>query len=228
MPAARTQGNTRISDFSLRSLALAIWSDADIRPLLNSLAKKKKSCGRVPPNRYPHRNGVHIALNDKKFGDFFTAFLPMSNWSNNDRLCFFFCLIDCMCADFYVFVCLLVWSFLFLLYSYSSLPCIIKRHILYLSWIDNWNENIKKRSLLVLHYCTSVSQMWLKKTMTISAVIAELQPEFEFVIHNSDMPIPVAVRSKVWVCRLLTTRIIGSNPNRDMDVRLLCLYVFWG
>jgi hypothetical protein len=78
----------------------------------------------------------------------------------------------------------------------------------------------------VLRYCTSSSLKWLQKTMMISAVIAELQLEFEFVTHNSDMPIPVAVRSKAWVNGHLTTGIMGSNSNRGMDFRLLRLYVF--
>ena len=31
-------------------------------------------------------------------------------------------------------------------------------------------------------------------------------------------PIPVAMRSKVWVCGRLFTRIVGSNPTWGMDV----------
>ena len=34
-------------------------------------------------------------------------------------------------------------------------------------------------------------------------------------------PIPVAVRSKVWVCGRSLTRIVGSNPTWGMDVCLL-------
>ena len=32
------------------------------------------------------------------------------------------------------------------------------------------------------------------------------------------MPIPVAVRSKVWVFGRSLTRIVGSNPTTGMDV----------
>jgi hypothetical protein len=37
--------------------------------------------------------------------------------------------------------------------------------------------------------------------------------------------IPVAARSKAWVCGRLVDGIAGSNPARSMDVCLLCLYV---
>jgi hypothetical protein len=36
-----------------------------------------------------------------------------------------------------------------------------------------------------------------------------------------ELPIPVAVRSKTWVCGLSFTGIVGSNPTGDMDVCLL-------
>jgi hypothetical protein len=37
------------------------------------------------------------------------------------------------------------------------------------------------------------------------------------------MPIPVAVRSKAYVCGRLITGIVGSNPAEGMDVSPLCL-----
>ena len=37
------------------------------------------------------------------------------------------------------------------------------------------------------------------------------------------LPIPMAARSKAWVCRRSPAGIAGSNPARDMDVSLLCL-----
>ena len=36
-------------------------------------------------------------------------------------------------------------------------------------------------------------------------------------------PIPVAARSKAWVCIHLIAGIAGSNLAESMDVRLLCL-----
>jgi hypothetical protein len=35
------------------------------------------------------------------------------------------------------------------------------------------------------------------------------------------LPIPVAVRSKTWVCGRSLTRIVRSNPSEGMDVCLL-------
>jgi hypothetical protein len=35
------------------------------------------------------------------------------------------------------------------------------------------------------------------------------------------MPIPVAMRSKAWICGRSLTGIVGSNPAEDMDVCLL-------
>jgi hypothetical protein len=39
------------------------------------------------------------------------------------------------------------------------------------------------------------------------------------------LPIPVAARSKAYVCGHLVTGIAYSNPVRGMDVSILCLYV---
>ena len=36
------------------------------------------------------------------------------------------------------------------------------------------------------------------------------------------LPIPVAERSKAWVCSRSPAEIAGSNPARGMDVCLLC------
>ena len=35
------------------------------------------------------------------------------------------------------------------------------------------------------------------------------------------MPVPVAARSKAWVCGRSPAEIVGSNPTWDMDVCLL-------
>jgi hypothetical protein len=35
-------------------------------------------------------------------------------------------------------------------------------------------------------------------------------------------PIPVDARSKAWVCGRSLSGIVGSNPNGDMDICLLC------
>ena len=37
------------------------------------------------------------------------------------------------------------------------------------------------------------------------------------------MPVPLAVRSKAWVCGRSNAGIAGSNPARIVNVRLLCL-----
>jgi hypothetical protein len=42
--------------------------------------------------------------------------------------------------------------------------------------------------------------------------------------YNYDLPIPVAARSKAWVCGRLVAGIAGSNPARGMDV-CLCVYM---
>jgi hypothetical protein len=41
--------------------------------------------------------------------------------------------------------------------------------------------------------------------------------------HNDNSPIPVAERSKAWICSLSPAGIVGSNPARGMDVCLLCV-----
>ena len=36
-----------------------------------------------------------------------------------------------------------------------------------------------------------------------------------------ELPVPVAARSKAWVCSRSSAEIVGSNPTGGMDVRLL-------
>jgi hypothetical protein len=50
-------------------------------------------------------------------------------------------------------------------------------------------------------------------------------PKEIIVTSNLYKPIPVAARSKAYVCGRLVAGITGSNPARGMDVCLLCLYV---
>ena len=45
-------------------------------------------------------------------------------------------------------------------------------------------------------------------------------PYFRFVFDQL-VPIPVAARSKAWVCGRSPTEIVGSNPTGGMDVCLL-------
>jgi len=147
---------------------------------------------------------------------------PISTWSNNDRSCFF-CLFVCVPLSF-VFVCLfsVYFSYIPLFPGLYSATFYINRELLI-------GTNMEGKGLSsFLQYCTNVTLKWLKKNMIISALITALQPEFEFVVHNSDMLLPVAVRSKTWVWSRLSIGIAGSNPNRGMDIRLLCLYVFCG
>ena len=46
-----------------------------------------------------------------------------------------------------------------------------------------------------------------------------------WVHDNKCLPIPVAVRSKAWVCRRSFAAIAGSNPARGVDVCFLCVCV---
>ena len=41
------------------------------------------------------------------------------------------------------------------------------------------------------------------------------------MLYNADMPVPVAVRSKAWVCGRSPAEIVGSNPTEGVDVCLL-------
>jgi hypothetical protein len=60
-----------------------------------------------------------------------------------------------------------------------------------------------------------------------SGVLSLLRGDL-YLYLNSEMLIPVAVRSKAWVCSRLITRNAGSNPTGGMDVRLLSLHMFYG
>ena len=48
------------------------------------------------------------------------------------------------------------------------------------------------------------------------------EPIFMLIIWPN-MLVPVAVRSKVWVCGRSPPEIVGSNPTGGMDVCLLCV-----
>ena len=37
------------------------------------------------------------------------------------------------------------------------------------------------------------------------------------------LPVPMTTRSKAWVCSHSSAEIVGSNPSRGKDVRLLCV-----
>ena len=39
---------------------------------------------------------------------------------------------------------------------------------------------------------------------------------------NAVVPIPVAARSKAWVCGCLLLGVVGLNPTEDMDVSVVC------
>jgi len=48
------------------------------------------------------------------------------------------------------------------------------------------------------------------------------RPELAFPKHRcKKLPVPVAARSKAYVCGRSPAEIIGSNPTGDMDVCLL-------
>jgi hypothetical protein len=44
------------------------------------------------------------------------------------------------------------------------------------------------------------------------------------IFHYSHVPIPVAARSKAWICGQSLTRIVGSNTAGGMDVCVVLLY----
>ena len=43
------------------------------------------------------------------------------------------------------------------------------------------------------------------------------------IVGSNPTPIPVAVRSKAWVCGRLIVGTAGTNPAEDMVFHLLCL-----
>jgi len=48
---------------------------------------------------------------------------------------------------------------------------------------------------------------------------------FSFKLRNliTEVPVPVAARSKAWVCGRSLAGIVGSNPAGSMDICLLCV-----
>ena len=56
---------------------------------------------------------------------------------------------------------------------------------------------------------TTKAVPWLRR---LAAGLSPRRPGFD------PLPIPVAVRSKAWVCGLSLTGIVGSNPTGGMDV----------
>jgi len=42
--------------------------------------------------------------------------------------------------------------------------------------------------------------------------------------YSTQVPAPMAVRSKSWVCGRTIVGNAGSNPAEGLDVRLLCLW----
>ena len=41
-------------------------------------------------------------------------------------------------------------------------------------------------------------------------------------MHNTCLPVPVAARSRAWVCGYSPAEIVGSNPTGGMDVCCEC------
>ena len=48
------------------------------------------------------------------------------------------------------------------------------------------------------------------------------------VLKQVYLPVPVAARSKAWVCGRSPAEMVGSNPTRGMDVCLLGVFVLSG
>ena len=43
-----------------------------------------------------------------------------------------------------------------------------------------------------------------------------------YISHIFELPVPVAARSKAWVCGRSPAKIVGSNPTGGMDVCCEC------
>ena len=50
----------------------------------------------------------------------------------------------------------------------------------------------------------------------------------QIIYLNVHVPVPVAARSKAWVCGRSPAEIVGSNPTWGMDICLLMLCVLSG
>ena len=53
------------------------------------------------------------------------------------------------------------------------------------------------------------------------AVVTESKTFYRDNMRNA--PVPVAARSKAWVCGRSPAEIVGSNPTGGLDVCLLCV-----
>jgi hypothetical protein len=47
-----------------------------------------------------------------------------------------------------------------------------------------------------------------------------------YIMYRTNWPIPVAARSKAWICGRSLAGLAGSNPAKNMDVCLLCVLCF--
>ena len=65
--------------------------------------------------------------------------------------------------------------------------------------------------------------VWKLSVLSLSERIIKRYKKYllNAVGNYTYVPIPVAVRSKAWVCGRSLTRIVGSNPTGGMNVCLL-------
>jgi hypothetical protein len=79
------------------------------------------------------------------------------------------------------------------------------------------NLNIYEATTAIVLYVTSL-------VICFSHACNKLNPShlFRFNYFNNDASIPVAARSKTWVCGRSLARIVGSKPEGGMDVPCEC------
>ena len=75
--------------------------------------------------------------------------------------------------------------------------------------------------MLVSDYLHQVQQRNKWKDLQPNVLIGGL-----VLVKEDNLPIPVAERSKAWVCSRLPTGIAGSNPAGGMDVCCKCCVFF--
>ena len=92
----------------------------------------------------------------------------------------------------------------------------------------NWQGvKTKSRSIHVLprmkhgHFCTPVHTDLNYRHLPFRQITKQ---NASFPLCNYlFLPVPMTTRSKAWVCSHSSAEIVGSNPSRGKDVRLLCV-----